>query len=214
MTGLGGRILYRVARAILLSACRIVFRVHVSGLELVPDRGPYIIAPSHRSLLDIPFAAFVTRRRVCFMAKKELFESRALAWAIDAFGGFAVDRGTADRAALRSAAAVLDRGEPLALFPEGTRNQGAALGALFDGAAFLAARTAVPIVPVGIGGSEEILASGKRWPRFRRVEIVVGPPIAPPLMDGRVRRRQVGALTATLSEELQTVFSEALARAR
>lgn len=210
---LAARTFYRVARAMLLLLGRVLFRIRMSGLENVPERGPFILAPSHRSLLDIPFAAFVTHRRVCFMAKKELFANRALAWLIDAFGGFAVDRGTADRAALRAAGEVLDRGELLALFPEGTRNTGPDLGSLYDGAAFLAARKSVPIVPIGIGGSEEILPSGKSWPTFRRVAIVVGRPISPPAMDGRARRQQVAALTGSLREELQVAFSEALVRA-
>jgi len=209
VTGTGGLVLYRITRTIVLALCRLLFRVRIHGLELVPDDGPFIVAPSHRSLLDIPFAAFVTRRRVCFMAKKELYENRFVAWVIDAFGGFPVDRGAPDRAALRAAQAVLERGEPLALFPEGTRGHGEELGALFDGAAFLAARCQVPIVPVGIAGSEEILASGKVWPSFRRVAIVVGKPVVPPATSGRVRRQQVAALTDALRDELQAAFTAA-----
>ena len=65
---------YRVARPIVLSICRMLFRVRVSGLEHVPASGSYIVAPTHRSLLDIPFAAYTTKRRIRFMAKEELFE--------------------------------------------------------------------------------------------------------------------------------------------
>lgn len=210
MTGASGRLLYRVTRVIVLSLCRVLFRVRIRGLDLVPTGGPFIVAPSHRSLLDIPFAAFVTRRRICFMAKNELYENRAIAWVIDAFGGFPVERGAADRAALRAAQAVLERGELLALFPEGTRGHGTELGPLFHGAAFLAARCHVPVVPVGIAGTEEILPSGKVWPSFRRVTIVVGKPVIPPVRDGRVRREEIGALTDTLSDELQAAFVQAI----
>ena len=94
---------YRVARVIVLSLCRVLFRVRIRGLEHVPASGSYIIAPTHRSLLDIPFAAFVTRRRIRFMAKEELFAKPWLARLLTALGGFPVSRGSADRAALRSA---------------------------------------------------------------------------------------------------------------
>ena len=65
---------YRFARAVVLSACRVVFRVHVVGQARVPRSGAYIVAPSHRSGFDIPFAAFITKRNIRFLAKEELFE--------------------------------------------------------------------------------------------------------------------------------------------
>jgi 1-acyl-sn-glycerol-3-phosphate acyltransferase len=210
VNGIGSRAFYRTLRAIVLPIARVVFRIRFTGLDRVPSAGPYVLAPSHRSLLDVPFAGFVAKRRVRFMAKKELFEKRFPAWFFTALGGFAVERGATDRAALRAAEAILEGGEPLALFPEGTRNRGSELGPLFHGAAFLAARCQVPIVPVGIGGSEQILPSGTRRPRIRRVAIVVGQPIAPPAHDGRVRRREVNELTDALRLELQAAFTESL----
>ena len=204
-------IFYRVARAIVLSLCRVLFRVRIRGLEHVPASGSYIIAPTHRSLLDIPFAAFVTRRRIRFMAKEELFAKPWLARLLTALGGFPVSRGSADRAALRTAQDIIESGEPTALFPEGTRLEGREVGELFDGAAYLAARTGVPILPVGIGGSEQILASGHVLPRLRRVAIVVGPPIAPPVRTGSaVNRPAVRATTAELHRSLQRLLVEAM----
>jgi len=212
--GVGARAFYGALRVIAFGLARIFFRIRFIGLEHVPASGPFVLAPSHRSLLDIPFSGLVTKRRVCFMAKKELFEKRSLAWFFGALGGFPVDRGATDRAALRAAQEILDHGEPLALFPEGTRNSGPELGPLFDGAAFLATRAGVPIVPVGVGGSEEILPSGTRWPKFQRVSVVVGRPIVAPPIDHRVRRRDVTELTEALRVELQRVFSEALGQVR
>lgn len=203
--------LYRVARAIVLTLCRVLFRVRVRGLEHVPTSGSYIVAPTHRSLLDIPFAAFTTRRRIRFMAKEELFAKPGLARLLAALGGFPVSRGSADRAALRTAQEIIESGEPTALFPEGTRLSGREVGTLFDGAAYLAAKTGVPIVPVGIGGSEQILASGRVLPRLRRVAVVVGPPIAPPVRTGTaVNRPAVRAVTAELHRSLQRLLDEAM----
>jgi 1-acyl-sn-glycerol-3-phosphate acyltransferase len=202
---------YRLARSIVLSICRVLFRVRVSGLEHVPASGSYIVAPTHRSLLDIPFAAYTTKRRIRFMAKEELFEKPWLARLLTGLGGFPVSRGSADRAALRTAQEIIESGEPTALFPEGTRLHGREVGPLFDGAAYLAARTGVPILPVGIGGSEQILSSGRTLPRLKRVAVVIGPPILPPSREGGpVKRAGVQAMTADLQVELQRLLDEAM----
>jgi 1-acyl-sn-glycerol-3-phosphate acyltransferase len=209
----GKRIFYRVAHAVVLTPFKLIFRVRIHGRGKVPRSGAFVVAPSHRSLMDIFFTAYITRRRIRFMAKRELFAKPFLAWLLTAGGGFPVDRGSADRAALRSAQQALAAGEPVAVFPEGTRNHGPDIGPLFDGAAYLAARLEVPVVPVAIGGSEEILASGKVIPRFRRVAIVVGEPLQPPRHEGRVRRQEVGQMTEQLRVELQKRFDDALALA-
>ena len=206
----GKRLFYRVAHAVVLTPFKLIFRVRVHGREKVPRSGAFVVAPSHRSLMDIFFTAYVTRRRIRFMAKRELFAKRFLAWLLTAGGGFPVDRGSADRAALRAAQQALEGGEPVAIFPEGTRNHGPEIGTLFDGAAYLAARLRVPVVPVAIGGSEEILPSGKVLPRLRQVAIVVGEPIHPPHHDGRVRRQEVAQMTEQLRVELQKRFDDAL----
>jgi 1-acyl-sn-glycerol-3-phosphate acyltransferase len=211
---LGKRIFYRVARAISLTPLKAILWVRVRGRGNVPRSGPFVVAPSHRSLMDIFFTGIITRRRIRFMAKQELFENPVLGWLFTALGGFPVERGTADRAALRAAQQVLEDGEPLAVFPEGTRRHGRDVVDLFDGAVYLASRAGVPIVPVGIGGSEQILASGRLLPRPHKVAIVVGTPIQPPERDnGRVRRQEITNVTEKLRVELQSCFDEALALA-
>jgi 1-acyl-sn-glycerol-3-phosphate acyltransferase len=211
---LGKRIFYRVGRAITLTPMKVIFWVRVRGREKVPRKGAFVVAPSHRSLMDIFFTGYITRRRIRFMAKQELFEKPFLAWLFSALGGFPVERGSADRAALRAAQEALEGGEPVAIFPEGTRRHGRDVVDLFDGAAYLAARVGVPIVPVGIAGSEQILASGKTLPRPHKVAVVVGDPIQPPVHGtGRVRRQEVTTTTGKIQVELQASFDEALALA-
>jgi 1-acyl-sn-glycerol-3-phosphate acyltransferase len=201
---------YRFARAIVLTMCKIVFRVRVVGKENVPRSGAYIVAPSHRSILDVPFSAFITTRTIRFLAKEELFSSWLGNKLFTSLGAVRVERGTADRAALRALEAELARGEPVAVFPEGTRESGPRLAPLFDGAAYLAVKAGVPIVPVGVGGSEDILPKGRILPRFRRVAVVVGKPIVPPVSDGRFRRSAATKVTDELAAELQRVFTDAL----
>ena len=207
---------YRFARALLLFLSHVLWRVKVVGREHVPTDGAYIVAPSHRSGLDIPFAATITRRRLRFMAKQEIFATRLGRVAFTALGAIKVDRGSTDRSALRASQEALKEGEPLVIFPEGTRREGREITDLFDGCAYLSSKLSVPLVPVGVGGSGAIRPSGRRWPHFPRVVVVVGPPIVPavPSTEGTgVRRRsQVRAITEELRVALQECYDDALTR--
>ncbi|MFN8036107.1 MAG: lysophospholipid acyltransferase family protein [Acidimicrobiia bacterium] len=202
---------YDVFRAIVVGVCRVAFRVRLRGKEKVPTSGAFVIAPTHRSILDIPFAALVTRRHMTFLAKKELFEKAWMRKLFLSLGGVPVDRGEADRKAVRECADALVAGRPIMVFPEGTRHHGPDIKELFHGTAWLALRAGVPIVPVGIAGSEEILSKGKVIPKFKRVAVVVGDPITvPPNPDGeRPQRAAVAATTAQVHTALQAAFDEA-----
>jgi 1-acyl-sn-glycerol-3-phosphate acyltransferase len=201
--------LYRVVRAVVLSVCKVVFRVRVVGRDRVPSSGAYIVAPSHRSILDIPFAAFITNRSIRFLAKDDLFTKPIGRWFFESMGAVEVERGTADRGALRALESALAAGNPVAIFPEGTRKSGDRITELFDGAAYLSVKLGVPIVPVGIGGSEHILPKGKVFPRVHRVAVSVGRPIPPPELVGRARRAAAGRLTEELRAELQRCLDDA-----
>jgi 1-acyl-sn-glycerol-3-phosphate acyltransferase len=200
---------YRLARALVLTPFKLIFRVKVVGREHVPAGGAYIVAPSHRSIFDVPFAAFITRRRIRMMAKRELFSSGFGRWLFNKLGAIEVEREVTDRGALRASQAALEAGEPLAIFPEGTRRSGPAVEDLYDGVAYLAMKGGVPIVPVGIGGTEKILPSGKIFPRVHKVAVVVGAPIVPAPTSGVRRRSEMAALTADLQARLQSCFNEA-----
>ena len=91
------------------------------------------------------------------------WKNKAFGRLLTALGGFPVSRGTADREALRRCIAVLEGGEPLVLFPEGERKSGPIVQPLFDGATYIAVKAGVPIVPVGIGGSERAMPKGAKY---------------------------------------------------
>lgn len=202
--------LYGVARGLLLALSKILFRIRIRGIEHVPRTGAFIVAPSHRSYFDTPFASFITRRRIRFMAKEELFENSLGRRLFTALGGIPVKRGSASaRSATKAVQVALAAGEPAAVFPEGTRSHGAAIAPLFDGTAYLAVKLGVPIVPVGIGGSEEILASGKKLPKLHRVSVRVGAPIMPPPDASTRRRGDLVALSDELMKSLQALFDQA-----
>ncbi len=208
------RLLYTVVRSALVGLCYLWFRLEISGREHVPAEGAFILAPVHRSNLDTPIVAAVTRRPMRFMGKDSLWGvHRAFSWFISALGAFPVARGTVDRDALRRCQSVLEAGQPLVLYPEGTRQSGPQLHELFDGPAFLALRTGVPVVPVGIGGSERAQRKGSKFIRPTKVRVVIGPPILPPVTgQGRATsRRAVRELSAALGHDLQLLFGQAQA---
>jgi 1-acyl-sn-glycerol-3-phosphate acyltransferase len=207
---------YRFCRGAVAGFCRVWWRVSIEGREHVPQVGAFVLAPVHRSNVDTLLAATVTRRRLRFMGKDSLWSRRWSAWLLSSLGGFPVHRGTADREALRQCEEVLRGGEPLVIFPEGTRRSGPKVLDLFEGAAYVAARAGVPIVPVGIGNSEAAMPKGSKVLKPVKVAVVVGAPILPPQREGdgaRVPRRAVHELTAALGTELQHLFDQAQARA-
>jgi 1-acyl-sn-glycerol-3-phosphate acyltransferase len=203
--------LYRAERAIFVTALWTWFRPKVVGREHVPETGPVILAPVHRSFADFGFAAFCTDRKLFFMTKDEMWKSRWLGKLLLSVGAFPVHRESADREALQRAEEVLRTGQVLVLFPEGTRRAGPLVEDLMEGAAFLSARTGAPIVPVGIGGSDLAMPKGSYVPKPRTVQVVIGPAIPPPARTGggRVSRSAVHATTEALVPALQDVYDRA-----
>ena len=115
--------LYGFLKGILPTMFRIIYRAEVHGEENVPKEGGAIIAANHISLWDPPFVGAFCPRRVSFMAKKELFENSVFSSIITKLGAFPVNRGAADRNAIKTALSVLSEGKCLGLFPEGTRSK-------------------------------------------------------------------------------------------
>ncbi len=207
------RAAYQVVRAIVVTFCRTWCRMTIEGREHVPRSGPFLLAPVHRSILDTPISSGITRRRLRYMGADKYWRVRPFGWLLSALGGFPVTRGSADREALKRCVAVLEGGEPLVLFPEGERKTGTTVHPLFDGATYIAVKAGVPIVPVGIAGSEAAMPRGAKVIRPRKVHVVVGPPIEVPSgVAGKAQREAVRELTPTLHAELQRLLDRALSR--
>jgi 1-acyl-sn-glycerol-3-phosphate acyltransferase len=148
------------------------------------------------------------------MGKDSLWKQKQIGAFLSLLGGFPVTRGTADLEALKRCVAVLDAGEPLVMFPEGTRQSGHMLHPLFEGPAYVALKRGVPIVPVGIGGTERVMRKGSKmiWPH--KCHVSIGEPIAVEHGGtGRVDRNRMTEITAELSRRLQMVFDDARRRA-
>ena len=204
------KLLYVLVRGLVVGICRSYLRLRVIGMENIPKEGSFVFAPTHRSTIDIPVASAATRRRMRFMGKDTIWKYKTIGKFMTGLGAFPVTRGTADLEALKRSIAILNSGEPLGMFPEGTRHYGPEVQPLFDGAAYVALKTGVSIIPAAIAGTEDVMRSGSKAIRFKKCRMVIGKPIAAEVPGGgRATREQISELTVKLQHEMQLLLDEA-----
>jgi 1-acyl-sn-glycerol-3-phosphate acyltransferase len=172
---------YRFFRALFVPFFLTYLRMERIGREHLPRSGPLLLASNHRSFLDPFLIGTLVRRPVYYMAKRELFEKRWQAWVLNALGAFPVDRGAGDGDALATARAILERGDCVVVFPEGTRVRPGPLGAPHRGIGRLALETGVPVAPVAVFGSEYVRRGWRIRPR--KVRLRVGAPLLFPKLE-------------------------------
>jgi glycerol-3-phosphate dehydrogenase (NAD(P)+) len=160
---------YLLVRALFQPFFHIYFRMSRMGREHIPAEGPVIIASNHRSFLDPFVIATMARRPMYYVAKKELFRQRWLAWILNALGAFPVDRGAADVESIETAKAILARGDIVLIFPEGTRTRPGSLGRPRRGVGRLALETGAPVVPVAVIGTEAVRRGWRIRPHKVRI---------------------------------------------
>lgn len=182
-----------------------VFRWRVRGLENLPAAGGLIIASNHISNFDPPLigCALPLTRRIHFMAKIELFKNPLFGRIIFALGAFPVRRGLADRTAIRTALALLESGEVVGIFPEGTRSKSGTLGRAEPGMGMIAVKAGVPVVPAAITGTNQIFSDGHFLPRF--TVSFAAPVVVPP---GRTDKEAVEYLNKRVIEEIARMLAE------
>ncbi|MBU6243182.1 MAG: 1-acyl-sn-glycerol-3-phosphate acyltransferase [Acidobacteria bacterium] len=161
-----------------------LFRPKVKGLRNVPHLGPLIIASNHLSFSDSIFMPLVVPRKVTFLAKSEYFTSPGLKGFIKkitfiALGQVPVDRsgGRASEAAIITGLSVLERGDCIGIYPEGTRSPDGRLYKGRTGIARLAIESGAPVIPVAMFNTAEIQPTGQVVPKVRRVEMIFGEPM-------------------------------------
>jgi 1-acyl-sn-glycerol-3-phosphate acyltransferase len=164
---------YDICRWIVWSVIWLFTGWRVEGGKNVPRYGPLLVVSNHLHNADPVLVCVVVPRPVALMAKIELFRNPVLAFAIRLFGAFPVDRGAADRQAIRTALARLAAGNAVGMFPEGTRSRTASMARGLLGVGLLAARSGAPVLPVAITGSEHL---GRLWPR-PVITVRIGRPI-------------------------------------
>jgi 1-acyl-sn-glycerol-3-phosphate acyltransferase len=163
------RVIYRLARLLLVPFFRLYFRMERIGCEHIPAEGPVIVAANHRSFLDPFVIATMAKRPMYYVAKKELFRRSWQAWILNALGAFPVDRGAGDSQTIATANAILDRGDIVLIFPEGTRIRPGSLGRAKRGVGRLALESGAPVVPIAINGTEAIRRGWRIRPHKVRV---------------------------------------------
>jgi 1-acyl-sn-glycerol-3-phosphate acyltransferase len=184
---------------------RLQARLKVVGEANIPPTGPVLIAANHRSMLDVPLVVIACPRPVTFMAKRELFGDPIRRWMFHTLGGFPVRREIADVRAMDIGLAVLEKGDVLGLYPEGTRSKEAEMLPFLKGAAWLALKVGAPIVPCGISGTQR---RGKYPQLLKRVQVAFGVPIqVQRVTDARQRRERAGQLTDQLLEAITSLVS-------
>ena len=146
---------YRIAWLVLTGLLKLLWGFRVTGREHIPEKGPVVIASNHISNWDPILIGLGCPREMFFMAKRELFANKALAWLISAYNAIPLDRGGADRKALRTARRILAKDGALLMFPEGTRSRTGELGEGRPGVAVIAASARSAIVPAFITGADD-----------------------------------------------------------
>jgi 1-acyl-sn-glycerol-3-phosphate acyltransferase len=169
---------YWIVRGILQPFFHLYFRLSRYGREHIPAQGPVILASNHRSFLDPFVIAVMAKRPIYFVAKQELFVNRPIAWLLGALGAFPIDRHGADQDAMATARAILERGEGVLIFPEGTRTRPGPLGRPKRGVGRLALETGAPVVPIAVHGTEAVRNGWRIRPH--KVSIRAGAPLTFP----------------------------------
>jgi 1-acyl-sn-glycerol-3-phosphate acyltransferase len=177
-------VLYETVHTVVKPVAKAVWRPTVEGLDNVPRTGGLIIASNHLSFVDSVVIPIVAPRKVAFLAKDEYFNGNGIKGALTkawftGIGMVPVDRDDtkAAMASLDVALEVLGRGEAFGIYPEGTRSRDGLLYRGRTGVAQLALTAGVPVVPVGLQGTQDIQPVGHRFPRLAKVTVRFGKPI-------------------------------------
>lgn len=170
------RLVYYFGRFVFYIYLNLLYRLRIHGSENIPGRKPFIICSNHIKWIDPATVgvAIPARYRIRFMAKKELFSIFIFSFLVRMAGAFPVNREQADYGAIKKAFQLLKEGQVLGLFPEGSRSESGKLQKAYNGAALIAVRSGVPVIPVAIVGPYRFL---------KPLHVYIGPPfVLPPLV--------------------------------
>ncbi len=204
--------MYSVLHAVVPPVAKLVWRPTVTGLENVPRTGAVIIASNHLSFADSLVIPIVAPRKVHFLAKSDYFRGGGVkgtlqkAW-FEGMGMLPVDRDDPKAAigSLDTALGVLAKGGAFGLYPEGTRSRDGRLYRGRTGVAHLALTAGVPVVPVGITGTERLQPVGATFPRVVPISVEFGEPIE---VAGRYDGVALGKARRLVTDEIMTAIQK------
>lgn len=189
-------IFYKFVRGIVSGVCHLIFRIKIVGRENIPCDGTFVICSNHISAFDPPIVGIAMPFPVRFMAKEELFSNKFFGAIISALGAFPIKRGKSDVGALKAAINMLKSGEKLVIFPEGGRSKDGNLRRGKSGAALIAIKSGVNILPVGIEG---------KYGLFKKITIKIGEII--PLDEYYGKKLETEELQKLTSEQIMPAIA-------
>jgi 1-acyl-sn-glycerol-3-phosphate acyltransferase len=208
--GENGSVIYGVVHRVVPPVARAVWRPTVIGVENVPSTGGVILASNHLSFADSVVIPCVVPRKVVFLAKSDYFTGRGVKgtlqrWWFEGTGMLPVDRddSKAAIASLETALEVLGRGEAFGIYPEGTRSRDGRLYRGRTGVAHLALTAGVPVVPVGLTGTEKLQPVGSSVPKLVPITVRFGEPIE---VAGRYDGVPLGRARREVTDEIMTAI--------
>ena len=191
---------YDLACGVLRPIAHILFPMKVEGLENIPEVGGFILCCNHMSMVDpVYLAVSIRNRRIRFMAKAEVFKTKILGPIVNAVGAFPVDRGHSDLNAVRTSLKILSDGEPLGIFPQGTRSKGNVRTPMLGGVSMIALRSGCRLLPAYISATPRL---------FRTTHVYFHEPLS--VKDIAANGINKEACDA-LSERIRSVYREMIA---
>jgi 1-acyl-sn-glycerol-3-phosphate acyltransferase len=185
------------------------FRLRREGIENIPADGPVIVAGNHVSYLDPAVLGSACPRPVRFLISAQVWQHRSMNWFYRGMRSIPVDRsGGPTRAAIRAALAALEDGEVVGIFPEGGRTKPGHVDPALIGVGLIARLSGVPVIPVGIVGTERSMPVGAGFPRPAKVVVRFGRPLDPDaIAAGRTGREADTAFTTRLMADIQALVA-------
>lgn len=177
-------------------------RGKVEGTEHIPRKGAFVVVSNHASNFDPVLLSAAVQRPVAYMAKEELFEVPIFKQVIELYGAYPVKRGAVDRNTIKAALKYLENGWGVGVFMSGTRTPDGKIVDPKPGAALIAAKAQVPLLPVSLWGTHSIEQAGKKLPQATPVTIRIGALISPPVSTKRGELDRVTEVCTTAINQL------------
>ncbi|HUR68358.1 MAG TPA: lysophospholipid acyltransferase family protein [Candidatus Thermoplasmatota archaeon] len=172
-----GERFYKASQYTIAPLLRGIWRVHATGLHHIPKTGGAILASNHLSYSDHYFLPSVVPRQIFFISKAQHFDVPVQRWLFEQWGVIPLKRGEGDNEAFTRSLQILSEGKLFGIYPEGTRSTDGKLHKGRTGVARLALMAKVPVIPVGMIGTDQVLPKGSNIPKLKKVQVNLGAPI-------------------------------------
>ncbi len=205
MPGPKTHIIYDISHTIFYILFKILFGYRIIGRENVPKTGPVILASNHASYLDPPFVGTALWRRVNFVARDSLFNRPWKKFFLDRCKAFPINRDRLDKTTLNEILGRLKKGEPVCLFPEGTRSLDGSLQPGKAGIGMIVSLAKVPVVPVYVRGSYMTFGKVHKSFRLTKVSVTFGKPMDFSKTEGKGRQERYQGIADAIMAEIKSL---------